>query len=210
MFVDDTDTGLIIAGLRRYNLFTAVYFLGRQGSLLAEIVTATGAAPGERALDVGCGPGKLVRALGAAVGASGTAVGVDPSATAIADNRRRDRVDRYEVGPAQDLPFDDAEFEVLTCTFVMHHIPERHRDAALAQMWRVLRPGGRILLADAAPAPWLRREFAWLSGGDPFDAVDIRRYADPLRALGFTEVTYTASRYQTGLLSAVKPEVGAR
>ncbi|MFF2087463.1 methyltransferase domain-containing protein [Nocardia sp. NPDC058176] len=211
MFVDDTDTGLVIAGLRRYNLFTAVFFLGRHRRLLAELVTASGVSPGERALDVGCGPGKLVRALGTAVGPSGLAVGVDPSATAIDDNRRRDRVGRhrYEQGSAQELPFDDAEFDVLTCTFVMHHIPERHRDAAIAQMWRVLRPGGRLLLADAAPSPLMRRVFTRISGGDPFTAVDIRRYTDQVRAVGFTEVAYTANRHQAGLLTAVKPEVTA-
>ncbi|WP_240505271.1 class I SAM-dependent methyltransferase [Nocardia mangyaensis] len=210
MFVDNSDTGLVIAGLRRYNVFTAVFFLGRHRRLLTELAAISRAAPGERALDIGCGPGKLVRALGAAVGGSGVAVGVDPSETAITDNRRRDRAanHRYERGPAQELPFADAEFDVVTCTFVMHHVPEQHRDAALAEMWRVLRPGGRVLLADAAPAPWMRRVFARRSG-DPFAEVDIRRYAEQLRAVGFTDLDYTDSRYQTGILTAVKPEGSA-
>ncbi|MFC4372649.1 methyltransferase domain-containing protein [Nocardia halotolerans] len=210
MFVHDGDTGLVIAGLRRYNVFTSVFFLGRHRSLLAELVTTAGASPGERALDIGCGPGKLVRALGAAVGPAGEAVGVDPSAAAIADSRRRDRAahHRYERGPAQELPFADAEFDAVTCTFVMHHIPEQHREAALAQMWRVVRPGGRVLLADAAPAPWLRRVLRpLLGGGDPFAGVDIRRYTEGLRAVGFTDLTYHRSRYQTGILTGVKPAI---
>ncbi len=209
MFVDHAGTGLVIAGLRRYNLFTTLFFLGRHRRLLAEFVTLSGARGGEHALDIGCGPGKLVRALGAAVGPGGAAVGIDPSATAIADNRRRDRAaqHRYEVGPAQDLPLPDAAFDVVTCTFVMHHIPEAQRTAALAQMWRVLRPGGRVLLADASPSPRLRRALSVVlrSGGDPFAAVDIRHYTEPLRALGFTELTYTRSRDQTGILTGIKP-----
>ncbi|MGY0497628.1 class I SAM-dependent methyltransferase [Nocardia sp. FBN12] len=209
MFVADADTGLVIAGLRRYNLFTTAFFLGRHGRLLAEFVTRSGARSGDHALDIGCGPGKLVRALGAATGPTGTAVGVDPSATAVADNSGRDRSahHRYVVGPAQSLPLPDAEFDIVTCTFVMHHIPESQRDAAIAEMWRVLRPGGRLLLADASPS---RRMRAVLSvflgrGGDPFADADIRHYTDRVEAVGFTGVTYTQSRDQTGILTAVKP-----
>ncbi|MFE3545682.1 class I SAM-dependent methyltransferase [Nocardia sp. NPDC059177] len=207
MFVDDAGTGLVIAGLRRYNVFTALFFLGRHRRLLREFVALSGARPGEHALDIGCGPGKLVRALGAAVGSRGTAVGVDPSATAIADNRGRDRAahHRYEVGPAQELPLPDAEFDAVTCTFVMHHIPEPQRAAALAQMWRVLRPGGRLLLADASPTPRMRAVLSVFHDADAFVQTDIRQYTDPLRDLGFAELTYTQSRDQTGILTAVKP-----
>ncbi|MFC4127115.1 class I SAM-dependent methyltransferase [Nocardia rhizosphaerae] len=208
MFVDHSDTGVVIAGLRRYNLFTAVFFLGRQRSLLAEFVSTAGASEADRVLDIGCGPGKLVRALGAAVGPSGTVVGLDPSDIAVADNRRRDPAPnhRYEHGVAQQLPFGDAEFDVITCTFVMHHVPEEHRSAAVADMWRVLRPGGRLLLADAAPSPLLRRTLGRVFGsGDPFAAVDIRRYTDELRAMGFVDPEYRRSRYQTGILTVAKP-----
>ncbi|MFD3707197.1 class I SAM-dependent methyltransferase [Nocardia sp. NPDC058658] len=208
MFVNDSDTGLVIEGLRRYNLFTSVFFLGRHRRLLAEFVTLSGARQGDNALDIGCGPGKLVRALGAVTGA---AVGVDPSATAVAANSARDRAarHRYVVGPAQELPLPDAEFDVVTCTFVMHHIPESRRDAAIAEMWRVLRPGGRLLLADASPSPRMRAVLSLFlgRGGDPFADADIRHYADRVEAVGFTELTYIQSRDQTGILTAVKTMV---
>ncbi|MFE1596806.1 class I SAM-dependent methyltransferase [Nocardia sp. NPDC058705] len=211
MFVNDSDTGLVIEGLRRYNAFTSVFFLGRHRRLLAEFVTLAGARPGDHALDIGCGPGKLVRALGGATGPTGAAVGVDPSATAVADNSDRDRAaqHRYVVGPAQELPLPDAEFDVVTCTFVMHHIPESRRDAAIAEMWRVLRPGGRLLLADASPSPRMRAVLSLFlgRGGDPFADADIRHYTDQVEAVGFTELTYRQSRDQTGILTAVKPVV---
>lgn len=211
MFVDAPDTGLVIEGMRRYNLFTTVWFLGRHRRLLDELVRASGAGPGDDAVDIGCGPGKLVRALGAQVGPRGSAAGIDPSATAIDYNNRRDvrPNHRYLQAPAQELPLPDASVDVVTCTFVMHHIPEEHREAAIAEMWRVLRPGGRLLLADAHPTRWMRFLFGRTAhrehDTDPFDAIDIRRYTPLLSTAGFTDLGYYTSRYMTGISMGTKP-----
>lgn len=215
MFVDDADTGLVIAGLRRYNLFTAAFFLGRHARLIAELARVSGARAGNDVLDIGCGPGKLVRALGALVGPEGTAVGVDPSASAVDYNRRHDHFPnhRYQQATAQGLTLPDTSFDVVTCTFVMHHVPEQHRCAAIEEMWRVLRPGGRLLLADADPSDRMRSALTRIrrltrrgeEPVDPFAGVDIRRYAETVRAVGFDEPEFVRSMYSTGILLAVKP-----
>ncbi|WP_280215460.1 class I SAM-dependent methyltransferase [Nocardia cyriacigeorgica] len=82
------------------------------------------------------------------------------------DNRVYDSATnhRYAQSAAQHLDVADAEFHVITCTFVMHHIPERHRATAIDEMYRVLRPGGRLLLADAHPSPRFR---AVVARGNP-------------------------------------------
>ncbi|MGW0004699.1 class I SAM-dependent methyltransferase [Nocardia grenadensis] len=212
MFVDEPETGLILSGPRRYNLFTTFFFLGRQSRLLNGIVSHSGLREGEDALDIGCGPGTLVRVLGRRVGPRGSATGVDPSAVAIAHNRRHDPHNRYLRSTAQELALPDAAFDVVTCTFVMHHIPERYRRAALAEMWRVLRPGGRLVLADAYPSGLLRAVFTRSNrirrkgSADPFVAVDIRRYSPVLRELGFTEPEFIADLPNTGLLISVRHE----
>ncbi|MGI5220451.1 class I SAM-dependent methyltransferase [Nocardia sp. CA-290969] len=212
MFVDTPDTGLVIEGMRRYNVFTAVWFLGRHRRLLSELVRASGARPGEDAVDIGCGPGKLVRALGAQVGPMGSVVGIDPSASAVDYNRRRDDHSnhRYVQAPAQQLPLADASVDVVTCTFVMHHIPEEYRAAAISEMWRVLRPGGRLVLADARPTPWMRFLFSRSTRRrhdttDPFDAIDIRRYTPELRAVGFLGPD-DLTGWMTGISVASKPK----
>lgn len=58
----------------------------------------------------------------------------------------------FTVGTAQELPLPDASFDVVTCTLAMHHIPARRREDALAEMYRVTRPGGRLLVADFDPS----------------------------------------------------------
>ncbi|MFI9534780.1 class I SAM-dependent methyltransferase [Nocardia fusca] len=211
MFIDEAETGLVLSGLRRYNLFTAVFFLGRQRLLLRELADHSGVRPGEDALDIGCGPGKLVRVLGRRVGQAGSVTGVDPSEEAIAHNRLRNPRHRYVRSTAQELDLPDAAFDVITCTFVMHHIPERHRKAALAEMWRVLKPGGRLLLADTYLSERLRGAYVLTQRlrrrkhGDPAAAVDVRQYAATLRALGFTAPDFVPSRHRTAMLLTTKP-----
>jgi ubiquinone/menaquinone biosynthesis C-methylase UbiE len=55
----------------------------------------------------------------------------------------------FTVGVAQDLPLaQDASFDVVTCTLAIHHVPARQRQRAFEEMYRVTRPGGRLLAAD--------------------------------------------------------------
>lgn len=211
MFVDEPGTGIVLSGLFRYNLFTTAFFLGRQARLLAEFADRAGVREGEDALDIGCGPGRLVRVLGQRVGERGSVTGVDPSAEAIEHNSRRDPSHRYLRSTAQQLMLPDAAFDVVTCTFVMHHIPERHREEALAEMWRVLRPGGRLLLADAHPSDRVQAVFALSDRvrrkeGRTFDATDVRRYSDTLDEIGFGGTAFAVTGYNTACLLAVKPE----
>ena len=103
-------------------------------------------------MDVGSSSGYLTFRLAAAVGPSGRVTGVDPSEPAIAYARRHTRPGMaFTVGVAQDLGLPDVSFDVVTCTLTMHHIPVRQRQAAFAEMYRVTRPGGRLLTADMAP-----------------------------------------------------------
>lgn len=113
------------------------------------IVALSGARPGDKALDVGCSGGFLARLLADAVSPSGRVTGIDPSARAIAYATRRAPANcSFAVGVAQDLDLPDRSFDVVTSTLAIHHIPEAERQAAFAEMFRVLRPGGRLLVAD--------------------------------------------------------------
>ncbi|WP_280335967.1 class I SAM-dependent methyltransferase [Nocardia wallacei] len=214
------ENGLLITSPRRYNALNAVIFGGRHRRLLAELVAVGGAVPGDRVLDIGSGPGKLAAALATAVGPGGSVLGIDAS-RAMVDYARAHAAAAnigFEVGVAQALAVADAEFDLVTCTFVMHHVAAERRADALAEMYRVLRRGGRLLLADAHPTG-LMRAVAEVMGRvsrsgadseqpaarrDPFREVDVRRYADSLVGVGFETSEFRASRYGAGLLTARK------
>lgn len=138
-------------------LVSQLAFGGRRGRVYRRLVSLAGVRPGDSVLDVGCSGGYLARKLAAAAGPAGHVTGVDPSAAAIAYARRRTSgVMTFTVGVAQRLPLPDASFDVVTCTLAIHHVPARKRAAAFAEMCRVTKPGGRLLVADFEPS---RRAF---------------------------------------------------
>jgi arsenite methyltransferase len=110
---------------------------------------ALAAAPGERILDVGCGPGFYVAELLDEVGPGGSLVGVDSSPHMLALARRRcegrPNVD-FREGDASSPPVDDADFDAALCVQVLEYIPDV--TGALIEMRRALRPGGRIVVWD--------------------------------------------------------------
>ncbi|WP_330251603.1 methyltransferase domain-containing protein [Nocardia sp. NBC_00565] len=219
----NSEIGIVITRPRGYLAVKSAFLLGRVGVLNARLVELTGAAAGDEAVDIGCGPGQLVRALAQQVGPSGRVLGIDPSAAMIdyATGRAKALSNcRFEVGTAQSLNLPDASVDVVTSTFVMHHIPEAKRAEAMAHMFRVLRPGGRLLLADTHPTGLVlpavirimsrfaahRTDDAHAAGhrADPLAAVDIRRYREALRENGFETVDFTALAPTTGVLVATK------
>jgi arsenite methyltransferase len=107
---------------------------------------------GERVVDVGSGPGLLAAEMAAQVGPTGRVVGLDLSDSMLALSRER-RGDlatsnclRFLKADAARLPFADSTFDVAVATQVYEYVPDV--PAALAEAYRVLRPGGRVLLLD--------------------------------------------------------------
>lgn len=116
--------------------------VGRAGDarLAAEL---TGLTPGERVVDVGCGPGVAARH---AARSPSSVVGVDPAAVMLRVagllTRERWRI-TYSLGAAEALPVDDGSADVLWGLATVHHWPDL--GAALDEVRRVLAPGGRFL-----------------------------------------------------------------
>ena len=115
-------------------------FMGRYSTRLAPLTADFGGVEqGQRALDVGCGPGALTGELVARLGAEAVAA-VDPSEQfVIAARERHPGVDVRQAA-AEELPFPDAEFDVALAQLVVHFMADPI--GSLREMARVTRPGG--------------------------------------------------------------------
>ncbi len=174
---------------------------------------ARAAAPDAlRVLDFGCGVGNVCRALSAEFPRA-RITGCDPSAESIASAIRRSRPEiDFAVSDDRRIPFADGAFDLVVAACVFHHIDERQRSRWVAEVARVLRPGGRVAFFEHNPLnPLTRRVVRRV----PFDAGVVllnRAYArNLLERAGFT---VRGSRYYfffprfLSLLRALEPLLG--
>ncbi len=126
---------------------------------LAYLHRYLGLRPGDRVLDLGSGAGMDAVLEGRAVGPSGSVVGLDLSEEMVTRARNlaatcgADRV-HFERGEAEAMPFADATFDVAYANGVLNLCPDKH--AAVSELRRVLKPGGRAVIAEitfAEPLP---------------------------------------------------------
>ncbi|HEX8695704.1 MAG TPA: methyltransferase domain-containing protein [Longimicrobium sp.] len=101
--------------------------------------------PGRRVLDVACGTGVLAREAAARAGAAGRVVGLDQSEEMLAVARRVAPGIEWRRGAAEALPFEDGSFDAVVSQFGLMFFADRL--AAIREMMRVLRPGGRLAVA---------------------------------------------------------------
>lgn len=147
----------------------ATYDAGMEGEharrlyphVLGEVRAAVAGLAAPRLLDLGCGTGALAeRVLGVAPGAHLTCVDLSPR-MAEAARARLAGLAEVLLGDAERLPFHDAGFDAAWCNDSFHHYPDPER--AAFQAWRVLAPGGALVIGDAwQPAPARAVMNAWL------------------------------------------------
>jgi len=148
--------GLILNRGWRYDLeiwFCDIFlFHGQLREFRQRTVNLAGIQPEEQVLDVGCGTGTLAMEVARRVGRAGRVAGVDPGLQQIARARakaaRRTVPIDFQIGVIEQLAFPDQTFDVVLSTLMMHHLPPPLKRQGLAEIARVLKPGGRLVIAD--------------------------------------------------------------
>jgi ubiquinone/menaquinone biosynthesis C-methylase UbiE len=116
----------------------------------AALIAQAGVADGHRVLEIGCGTGNLTTRLKRAH-QSVDVIGSDPDPLALNRARRKARKlsgIRFDLAYAQQLPYRDAEFDRVLSSMMLHHLICEAKAAAVAEVFRVLRPGGRLHVVD--------------------------------------------------------------
>ena len=125
-------------------------------AMVEHLVEVAELQPGIRALDVETGTGFIARQLAIRIGPTGRVIGVDESDVQVGQARLGSqsagltmRAD-WRIASADKLPFDDGEFDIVTCGVAFHRLPTHQ---FLREAHRVLKPSGRLIIADELKSP---------------------------------------------------------
>lgn len=155
--------GYPVAGIfsRFYDRYNSRFGFGE--AFLEEIVDEAALKPGESVLDCGCGTGTLAIIAKHRVGPGGRVVGVDISDDQLTKARNKARAQGLEIefhhGSIDELPCSDQSFDGIFSTLMFHHVPRNVKKHAFSEMRRVVKPDGRIVIADFGPPANL---FTWI------------------------------------------------
>ena len=177
---------------------TAVALLTREQHFKKHLLDRANLAQQANMLDVGCGTGTLLLdAASRSPQVQVVGIDTDPAVLKIAKRKSRHLNSlRISMGNATDLPEADDQYDLVTTTLVLHHLLPEEKCQALQEMHRVLKPGGRLLLADfGQAASWLA--YAAFTIVRIFDGWTrtkcniLGRLPDLISSAGFTDVTET-------------------
>lgn len=150
----------------RYDVMNDTMSMGLHRLWKRYAIAVSGVQPGHQVLDIAAGTGDLTRAFAQRVGSQGCVVHTDINEAMLRVGRDR-LVDEGLVLPtvicdAEHLPFADARFDVVSVAFGLRNMT--HKDQALAEMNRVLKPGGRLLVLEFSKvAKPLEKVYDWYS-----------------------------------------------
>jgi ubiquinone/menaquinone biosynthesis C-methylase UbiE len=185
--------GRTIHWATHYDLFSRFMGMGADHPNSRMVIDLAKVKAGDRVLDVGCGTGSLTLTAKSSAGPNGQVYGID-AAPEMIDAAKKKAAQAgleviFEVGLIEALDFPEASFDVVISRLAIHHLPDDLKEKGFAEILRVLKSGGRLLIADFNPPsnPLLRHLTAALVGPHMMQT-DVWSLPGILEKAGFVEV----------------------
>ena len=153
-----------------YDLLSPAMLFWQEQQINRRAVAFLGLKPSDLVLDVGCATGNLTLAVSEALSSEmgGFAIGLDASPQMIAIARKKimrgvsKRPCRFDLGVAEDLPYENETFDAYASSFFFHHLNLEDKHKALKEAYRVLKPGGKCCIIDVdRPSNLIGKISAW-------------------------------------------------
>ena len=186
---------------RFYDAASWLMSFGRAPAIRRMTLEMAEVRPGEAVLDVGCGTGSLALAAKAAVGREGSVRGIDASPEMIEQARRKAakagaKAD-FRVALIEELPFPEARFDLVLSSFMLHHLPDDVKRKGLAEVRRVLKPGGRFLAVDFGSTSQSVGGHLLSIFGHSHGQASLEALAPAMGEAGFTEVETGVTKHRS-------------
>jgi ubiquinone/menaquinone biosynthesis C-methylase UbiE len=183
-----------------YDSYMRKMTFGRERTLRETTVSLADVKPGDCVLEVGCGTGTLTLAAKRRTGPSGKVFGIDVIPGMIELSQRKaaqaNEDVTFQLGSIDDIPFSANQFDVVMCSFMIFHMSENTRRKGIAEIYRVLKPKGRLLVLDLAlPTQPLSRTIAQMLLGGMLQH-DLRELLPLMEASGFSDVEIAPVKFR--------------
>lgn len=183
-----------------YDAYMKKMTFGREHALREMTVQLAQVKPGDSVLEIGCGTGTLTLEAKRQAGPSGKVFGIDIIPGMIEASQQKARQANEEVtfqlGSINDIPFPANSFDAVMCSFMIFHMSEATRRKGIAEIHRVLKPQGHLLVLDLATPPQpLARAIAQIVFGFRQDH-ELKELLPLMGSCGFSDIEIAPAKFR--------------